>query len=177
MNLILWRHAEAIDLATPAIPGSRRDLERALTGKGREQAKATANWLKNNVGFKLRVISSPALRAIQTAKAYSDNPEIIGDLNPLADASHVLGAINWPQGADVLIIGHQPWIGRVASLLLAGSEQDWSVKKSAIWWLSHRVRRQEHQEKAQTVLRLVLPPDLIRSEYAKPLPDKRSQPN
>lgn len=161
MNLILWRHAEAIDLGIPVTPGSKRDLERALTGKGQQQAQATAQWLKKNVKRKLRVICSPAVRAVQTAKAYSDKPEIIDDLNPLADASHVLGAINWPQGDDVLVIGHQPWVGRVASLLLAGEEQDWSVKKSAIWWLSHRVRQQEQQEKPQTLLRLVLPPDLI----------------
>ncbi len=161
MNLILWRHAEAIDLGIPVTPGSKRDLERALTEKGKQQAQATAQWLKKNVKRKLRVICSPAVRAVQTAKAYSDKPEIIDDLNPLADTSHVLGAINWPQGDDVLVIGHQPWVGRVASLLLAGEEQDWSVKKSAIWWLSHRVRQQEQQEKPQTLLRLVLPPDLI----------------
>lgn len=161
MNLILWRHAEAVDLGVPVTPGSKRDLERVLTDKGVEQAQATAQWLKKNVKRKMRVICSPALRALQTAKAYTDKPEIIADLNPLADASHVLGAINWPRGDDVLVIGHQPWIGRVASLLLAGQEQDWSVKKSAIWWLSHRLRQQETQENAQTVLRLVLPPDLI----------------
>lgn len=161
MNLILWRHAEAIDLGIPVTPGCRRDLDRALTEKGLQQAEATAQWLRKNVKRKLRVICSPALRTIQTAKAYTDKPEIIDELNPLADASHVLGAINWPQGDDVLVIGHQPWLGRVASLLLAGEEQDWSVKKSAIWWLSHRVRKQEEQEKTQTVLRLVLPPDLI----------------
>jgi len=161
MNLILWRHAEAVDLGIPVTPGSKRDLERALTDKGLEQAQTTAQWLRKNVKRKMRVICSPAVRALQTAKAYTDKPEIIDDLNPLADASHVLGAINWPQGNDVLVIGHQPWIGRVASLLLAGQEQDWSVKKSAIWWLSHRLRQQESQEKAQTVLRLVLPPDLI----------------
>lgn len=161
MNLILWRHAEAVDLGVPVTPGSKRDLERVLTDKGVEQAQATAQWLKKNVKRKMRVICSPALRALQTAKAYTDKPEIFADLNPLADASHVLGAINWPRGDDVLVIGHQPWIGRVASLLLAGQDQDWSVKKSAIWWLSHRLRQQETQENAQTVLRLVLPPDLI----------------
>lgn len=161
MNLILWRHAEAVDLGIPVTPGSKRDLERALTDKGLDQAQAAAQWLKKNVKRNLRVICSPALRAVETAKTYTDKPEIIDDLNPLADASHVLGAINWPQGDDVLVIGHQPWIGRVASLLLAGQEQDWSVKKSAIWWLSHRVRQKESQEKAQTLLRLVLPPDLI----------------
>ena len=161
MNLILWRHAEAIDLGIPVTPGSKRDLERALTERGLQQAQATAQWLKKNVKRKLRVITSPALRAVQTAQAYTDQPEIVQELNPLADASHVLGAINWPQGQDVLVIGHQPWLGQVASLLLAGHEQNWSVKKSAIWWLSHRARQQEAQERAQTVLRLVLPPDLI----------------
>ena len=161
MNLILWRHAEAIDLGIPVTPGSKRDLERALTERGQQQAQATAQWLKKNVKRKLRVITSPALRAVQTAKAYTDQPEIVQELNPLADASHVLGAINWPQGQDVLVIGHQPWLGQVASLLLAGHEQNWSFKKSAIWWLSHRSRQQEEQEKPQTVLRLVLPPDLI----------------
>lgn len=161
MNLILWRHAEAIDLGTPVTPGCKRDLERQLTERGQQQATITARWLQKNIKRDFRVICSPADRAVQTVKAFRDKPEIISDLGPLADASHVLGAINWPQGKDVIVVGHQPWIGRVASLLLSGQEQDWSVKKSAIWWLSHRLRRQEDQEKAQTVLRLVLPPDLI----------------
>jgi phosphohistidine phosphatase len=161
MNLILWRHAEAIDLGIPVTPGSKRDLERALTERGVQQAQATAQWLKKNVKRQLHVICSPALRTVQTAKAYCDKPEIVDALNPLADASHVLGVINWPRGDDVLVVGHQPWLGRVASLLLAGNEQDWSFKKSAIWWLSHRVRQQEDQERPQTILRLVLPPDLI----------------
>lgn len=161
MNLILWRHAEAIDLGTPVTPGCKRDLERKLTDRGQIQAADTARWLRKHVKRDYRVICSPALRALQTAKAFSDTPEIIEALCPLADASHVLGAINWPQGKDVIVVGHQPWIGRVASLLLSGHEQDWSVKKSSIWWLSHRLRKQESHEKAQTVLRLVLPPDLI----------------
>ena len=161
MNLILWRHAEAIDLGSPVTPGCKRDLERKLTERGQQQAASTASCLQKNMKRDFRVICSPADRAIQTAEAFCAKPEIIQDLCPLADASHVLGAINWPQGKDVIVVGHQPWIGRVASLLLSGQEQDWSVKKSAIWWLSHRLRKQESQEKAQTVQRLVLPPDLI----------------
>lgn len=161
MNLILWRHAEAIDLGTPVTPGCKRDLERKLTERGQQQAAATARWLHKNLKRDFKVICSPADRAIQTAKAFCDKPEIIQELCPLADASHVLGAINWPQGKDVIVVGHQPWLGRVASLLLSGQEQDWSIKKSAIWWLCHRSRKQELQEKTQTVLRLVLPPDMI----------------
>lgn len=160
MNLILWRHAEAIDLGTPVTPGCKRDLARQLTARGQQQAAATAKWLKTHLKRDFRIVTSPALRALQTAQAFTNQPEIIQNLCPLADTSHVLAAINWPQGKDVIVVGHQPWLGRVASLLLAGQEQDWSVKKSAIWWLSHRIRKQEDQEKHQTVLRLVLPPDL-----------------
>lgn len=160
MNLILWRHAEAIDLGTPVTPGCKRDLERKLTERGQQQAAVSARWLKTYLKRDFRVMSSPALRALQTAKAFTDKPDIMQDLDPLADASHILAAINWPQGKDVIVVGHQPWLGRVASLLLSGQEQDWSVKKSAIWWLSHRVRKHEDQENPQTLLRLVLPPDL-----------------
>lgn len=160
MNLILWRHAEAIDLGTPVTPGCKRDLERKLTERGQQQAAVSARWLKTYLKRDFRVMSSPALRALQTAKAFTDKPDIMQDLHPLADASHILAAINWPQGKDVIVVGHQPWLGRVASLLLSGQEQDWSVKKSAIWWLSHRVRKHEDQENPQTLLRLVLPPDL-----------------
>ncbi|MBU3697785.1 MAG: histidine phosphatase family protein, partial [Dechloromonas sp.] len=48
-------------------------------------------------------------------------------------------------------------LGRLASLLLAGQEADWSIKKGALWWLSNRTRRGE----TQTVLRAVLPVELL----------------
>lgn len=161
MNLILWRHAEAIDLGSPVTPGCKRDLERTLTEKGMQQAQTTASWLKKHVKRNMRVISSPAVRAVQTAMVFCNDPEIVDSLNPQADATDVLAAINWPGGKDVLVIGHQPWIGRVASLLIGGQEENWSVKKSALWWISHRIRKLEEHEHPQTVLRLVLPSDLI----------------
>jgi len=57
----------------------------------------------------------------------------------------------------VLVIGHQPTLGRLAALLLGGEEADWSVKKGGVWWFSNRVRNDE----TQTVLRVVLNPDLL----------------
>jgi phosphohistidine phosphatase len=45
----------------------------------------------------------------------------------------------------------------MASLLLAGSESEWTIKKGALWWLSNRVRRGE----TQTVLRAVIPAELL----------------
>ena len=56
-----------------------------------------------------------------------------------------------------MIVGHQPSLGRLASLLLAGQEADWSIKKGALWWLTNRVRRGD----AQTVLRAMIPVELL----------------
>jgi len=44
-----------------------------------------------------------------------------------------------------------------AALVIAGKPMPWSIKKGAIWWLSHRVRG----EHAQVVLRAVISPDLL----------------
>ena len=57
----------------------------------------------------------------------------------------------------VLIVGHQPSLGRLASLLLAGHEAEWTIKKGALWWFTNRVREGE----TQTVLRAVIPAELL----------------
>ncbi len=57
----------------------------------------------------------------------------------------------------VLVVGHQPALGRLAALLLAGQEADWSIKKGALWWFSNRIRQGE----TQTVLRAVISCSLL----------------
>src|SRR6266480_1553202 len=37
----------------------------------------------------------------------------------------------------VLIVGHQPTLGRVAAVLLSGAEADWDIGKGALWWIRH----------------------------------------
>ena len=86
-----------------------------------------------------------------------DSYQTLPALSPGADVSAILDALDWPSNTNLLLVGHQPWIGRLASLLIAGSEMDWSVKKAGVWWLCRRVREGE----AQTVLRAVVNPDLV----------------
>lgn len=150
MDLILWRHAEAADGAP--------DLARKLTVKGTKQAQEMANWLRPRLPKHTRIMVSPAQRTVQTAKALTEDYEIVRDLAPGASPVAVLAAARWPEhkGA-VLVVGHQPTLGLVASLLIAGEPMPWSIKKGAIWWLSHRVRG----EQPQVVLRAVVSPDLI----------------
>ena len=64
--------------------------------------------------------------------------------------------IETAKGAFV-VVGHQPDLGRVAAVLLAGAEAEWSVKKGGLWWLTHR----ERGGTSQVVVRAVLAPDLL----------------
>lgn len=149
MDLILWRHAEAED--------GQPDKGRKLTAKGEKQARDMAAWLKTRLPKDARVMSSGATRALQTAMALADEPEISPALGVGASAASILAAAGWPANGTVVVVGHQPSLGQVAALLLCGEEQDWSIKKGAVWWITNRVR----QDEAQTVLRVAMAPDML----------------
>jgi phosphohistidine phosphatase len=151
MDLLLWRHAEAEEASTD-------DLNRRLTERGERQARSMAQWIRNHQPKDLRIVVSPAVRCQQTAQALKLPFETVRKLGPDACVSELMAATGWPaaQGA-VLVVGHQPTLGRMAALLLAGHEADWTIKKGALWWLTNRVRRSE----TQTVLRAVIPSELL----------------
>ena len=150
MDLLLWRHAEAED--------GEDDLRRRLTARGEKQARSMAAWILAHQPKDMRIIVSPAIRTQQTAEALKLPFETQRKIGPEACVSELIAAAGWPDASgSVLIIGHQPSLGRLASLLLAGHEADWSIKKGALWWLSNRTRRGE----TQTVLRAVLPVELV----------------
>lgn len=158
MDLILWRHADAGDaLADPVA-----DLERRLSDRGRKQAERVARWLHARLPERYLVLSSPALRTRETAEALGGKLELDERLAPDVDVVDHLAALNWPEGPGarvkhVVLVGHQPTLGRLASLLLSGTEADWSIRKGSVWWLSTR----EREGRAQIVLRAVIGPELV----------------
>lgn len=153
MDLILWRHAEA-----HVIKDGQTDLERALTAKGERQAQRMAGWLNQRLAHTTRILVSPALRCQQTAKALGRNFKTLDVLAPDASDEALLKAARWPDAPDpVLVVGHQPTLGRVAAQLLAGVPQAWSIKKGAVWWLRCRDREGD----AQVVLQAVQAPDCL----------------
>lgn len=150
MDLLLWRHAEAVD--------GNPDHSRELTERGLKQARRVARWLSDNRPKRLRMLVSPTQRTRQTASAFSDDFEIVPALGPDASVAGILAAAGWPDGGGAcLLVGHQPSLGRLAALLLAGQEADWTIKKGALWWFTNRVREGE----TQTVLRCVVAPELV----------------
>lgn len=158
MDLILWRHADAGD----SVDDPKADLERRLTDRGRKQADRVARWLLARLPERYLVLASPAARARETAAALGAKARTEPRIAPGLDVADHLAALNWPEGPEarmrhVVLVGHQPQLGRLASLLLSGNEADWSVKKGSIWWLSTR----EREGRAQIVLRAVIGPDLV----------------
>jgi len=150
MDLILWRHADAEEGAP--------DLGRKLTAKGHRQADLVAAWLLQRLPSKFAVFASPAERAQQTARALEAPFKTVEQLAPGAAVAEILEAADWPgrKGA-VVIVGHQPDLGRAAAWLISGKASELTIKKGGLWWLTNRVRDGE----AGVVVRAVLAPDLL----------------
>ena len=153
MDLILWRHAEALE----SEEGSG-DLERALTTRGERQAARMADWLNRHLPATTRVLVSPARRCQQTAAALERKFKTVAALAPDGTAPGLLSAARWPDAKEpVLVVGHQPTLGLVAAYLMAGVGQPWSVKKGALWWL----RRRDRAGDDRTVLVTVRGPENV----------------
>ncbi len=152
LDLILWRHAEAHDGGF-SVP----DHERRLTAKGRLQAREVGHWLSSRLPHSPRVLSSPAVRTMETAESLGLPVEVMNELGTGTSPERFLEAVGWPYSEGcVVAVGHQPTMGQVASLILTGEQYSWSVRKGALWWF--RVQRSKGGE---PVLRLVLSPDLV----------------
>ena len=148
MDLLLWRHAQAVD-----VNDTLDDLQRPLTKEGEKQAKAMSAWLKHHLPRDTRVLCSPALRTRQTVLPLGKEfaYQICPELAPGASVEDLLRLTRWPHDdATVLVVGHQPTLGLLAQRLL-GMQQPCPIKKGAVWWLRRRVRN----DGAQVVLHTV----------------------
>lgn len=148
MDLILWRHAEAVDGAP--------DHARELTAKGIKQAGKVAAFLHQHLPDDHRILVSPSTRTQQTVAALTSKFTLAPTIAPGASAEAVLHAARWPDGGGtVLVVGHQPTLGEVAARLLGFKDAALSIKKGAVWWFSQR------EGSSQVTLRLVITPDLL----------------
>ncbi|HEX7055357.1 MAG TPA: histidine phosphatase family protein [Burkholderiales bacterium] len=129
MQVILWRHADAED--------GGDDLARRLTAKGEAQAAAMASWLRRHLPDDYVVLASPARRAQQTAAALQAAFETARELAPGASPRQILELCGKRQGL-VIVVGHQPDLGRAAAQLVSGSAGEWPIDKGALWWIDGR---------------------------------------
>jgi phosphohistidine phosphatase len=153
MDLILWRHAEALEAREV-----EDDLNRSLTAKGERQAHRMAAWINRHLPASARVLASPARRTQQTAAALDRKIKTVAELAPDGTVEGLLHAVRWPDAREpVLVVGHQPTLGLAAAYLLAAQAQPWPVRKGALWWL----RGRERDGVLQVVLHAVVSPELV----------------
>ena len=142
MDLYILRHAIAVD---PGSPAYEDDSQRPLTSRGSAKMKQIASGLRHmGVEFDL-ILSSPHMRARQTAeilaKSYGipDKLVLTPALLPEAPASQIINEINekYPQYKNVVLIGHQPYLNTLISMLISGDPTlNITLKKGGLCRLS-----------------------------------------
>jgi phosphohistidine phosphatase len=125
MELYILRHAIAVNRETA---GFQRDSDRPLTAKGTAKLRGVVRGMKT-LGLSCDLIlTSPYLRARQTAELVADElgtatkvertPHLAPDGNPGTLINLI--ASRSRECASILVVGHEPYLSQLISVLLAG---------------------------------------------------------
>ena len=125
MKLYILRHGIAIQ---PGAPGYEDDSARPLTPKGKRQLRQTAAAMKR-MGLRFDgILSSPYLRAKQTAEIVA-KPLKLGkklvfsdELTPGGSPRALIQQLNAARlkSNAILLVGHEPYLSRLISTLTTG---------------------------------------------------------
>ena len=126
MNVFILRHGIAVERGTK---GFEKDSERPLTAKGKRQLRNSAAAMKR---MKLRfdlILSSPYVRARQTAEIVAEELKLKKRLklsdtlkyenNPEAMISQITTLKPMPK--NLLLVGHEPYLSNLISRLVSGN--------------------------------------------------------
>ncbi|MBD2345849.1 phosphohistidine phosphatase SixA [Anabaena subtropica] len=135
MELYLIRHGIAEAQQTGI-----KDEERELTKEGKQKTEKVAlRILKLGLKFDL-IVTSPLVRARQTAEillAFGLSSQL-EESNYLAPHGHIFNWLdywlkpkNFPENAQIALVGHEPCLSNWAEILLWGEAKDSLVLKKA----------------------------------------------
>ena len=122
MNLYFLRHAKA----GPHRRRFKPDSKRPLTQEGEKQARKVACGIRE-LNLKLEmIVSSPYVRAFQTAQIAADvlgttlhTTENLGaDVSPEKLVEHLNA--RYSETKNILLVGHEPYLSKLMSVLLSG---------------------------------------------------------
>jgi phosphohistidine phosphatase len=141
VQLLLIRHADAGDRDPLRWPD---DTLRPLTARGRKRQRRVAKRLRRRDLVPTLLLASPWLRAWETAQLIAD---VTGAPPPVAcpalagppELPAIAAAVGRPAADTILaMVGHEPWLGELASLLLTGEPQRLAIvfPKSGVLGLS-----------------------------------------
>lgn len=128
MELYLLRHGIAVE---PGTRGFEDDFARPLIPKGRRQLRKTAAAMKKLARDFDLILSSPLARAKQTAEIVAKELKrkkrlrFSNALAPGGTVSILLRQLERekPAPEKVLLVGHEPDMSRLISLLVTGGQQ------------------------------------------------------
>jgi phosphohistidine phosphatase len=134
MELYLFRHGEAEDA-----PAGKPDSSRALTAKGVERSASIAKMARDAGVAPSLIVSSPYLRAMQTAEAaakeFGWRGEIVQlpSLVPHGTPEGVWSDLRDFRGESAIVLaGHEPLMANLAAYLLDAPGLKVDMKKSAM---------------------------------------------
>ena len=138
MDLFLLRHGPAVERGTP---GFENDGTRPLTPKGRRQSHKIAKAMRA-MGLEFELVwSSPLVRARQTADIVAAGLELkdrcflAEELSPGGNAGKLIQKIGRlkPAPKNILLVGHEPGLGELASRLVTGAAgAGFALKKNGL---------------------------------------------
>jgi phosphohistidine phosphatase len=125
MLLLIIRHAIAVPRGTPGIA----DAERPLTPDGEERFRAAAAGVARLVGRPDALLSSPWLRARQTAdiaagawgKIEPEETDVLAG-GTFDEQARVLD--RYPASGTVAVVGHEPYVSDLLGRLLGSRSED-----------------------------------------------------
>jgi phosphohistidine phosphatase len=141
MNLYIIRHAIAVDEGAPEY---EEDSQRPLTDKGKKKMRQIAKGLRAlGVDFDL-ILSSPYVRAKETAEILADVFKIKTDvalsenLIPMGDPDLLIAEMNEKYNANsIALVGHEPHLTALIGLLVSeNASLDMTLKKGGVCRLS-----------------------------------------
>lgn len=165
MELLILRHAIAFPRDAKRWPD---DTERPLTMEGVKRARRAAAGLKRIATRPTLVLTSPLLRARDTAAIFAQTAgwpraEESDALTPGAPPETVLEVLRrrGSKADCVAVVGHQPHLGRLLALCLRGDARSdaFELKKSAVVC----VRFEGMPRARQGTLSWSLPPRTLRN--------------
>ena len=142
MRLYIVRHADAEDRDAVKYPD---DELRPLIRKGKKKAQKAARWFKQRYGLPDRLLVSPAVRTLETARifqhefgAVSDSLVVVDALRPDGAQRQVMAELaKYTSDNQVLLFGHEPYLSSLISTLLSGApDVSIHMKKCGICCLS-----------------------------------------
>jgi phosphohistidine phosphatase len=163
MRLYLLRHAIAHERDRARWP---RDSLRPLTAAGERRFRKAAHGLAQSLPRSAVILTSPYVRARQTAELLASvarlkSPENCAALAADESVSKVFAALANLGDEDLLLVGHEPGLGKLLSSALAGDEARFAVefKKGGAACVEFRGRALPGRAK----LLWMLPPRVLRA--------------